>query len=51
MKNVELTLGVVSMRVDECGRACARVCVRARACVRERICARVDDFYGGGSTE
>lgn len=48
MKNVELTLGVVSMRVDECGRACARVCMRARACVRGRICARVDGFHGGG---
>jgi len=47
MKNVELTLGAVSMLVDECGRVCAPVCVRARAYVRGRICARVDGFHEG----
>lgn len=30
MKKVELTLGMVSMRVDKCGRARVRACANAR---------------------
>ena len=46
-KNVELTLGVVSMRVDECLRARVRVCVRERVYVETymRACRWV--FFTG----